>query len=210
MTQTYRSNTTAAGTTDRNKLPAYYHAVMIIVSCTVSIVPLELFLLEIWPRHGFFSLLLLLLPLIGGSLFAISLSQCYYRIKRFEANGSLYERLGIRFFKHFVSDGDYVNRIARRNDAGYKVISDEDSILRVEAGTRWAECLHVAWLVLTLPSAAYALMLGWNKFALWLFLPNTLLHFYLVLLQRYTRARIHRVLSQRKRKSSGKRREELL
>ncbi len=176
--------------------------------CTASLVPLELFLLEIWQRHGFFSLLLLLLPLLGVGPIAMFWSRRYYRTKRFEANGTLYERLGIRFFQRFVSDGDYVNRIARRNDAGYKVISDDDSILRVEAGTRWSECLHVAWLVLTLPSTVYALMLGWNKFALGLFLPGILLHFYLVLLQRYTRARIQRVLGQRRRKSSGKRRED--
>lgn len=201
VTQTYRPIITAAGTSHGHRLPGWYHAVMIIISCTACILPMEMFLFEIWPLHGFFSLLFFLLPLIGGSLLALCLPQQYYRTKYFEASGHVYERLGIRFFKRIVSDGDYINRFTRRSDPGYRVVSNKGSLLRFEAGTRWAECLHLAWLVVTLPSIVYALILDWNWFALWLFLPNILLHLYLVLLQRYTRARIHRVLRQRKSKS---------
>ena len=151
MTRTCRPAITAAGRSTGSRLPGWHHAAMIIISCTACILPLELFLLEVWPRHGSASLLLLLLPLIGGSLLSLSLPQQYYRTKSFEASGNVYERLGVRFFKRFVSDGDYINRVARQSDPGYRVVSDEDSILRVEAGTRWAESLH---LVLACPDAA--------------------------------------------------------
>lgn len=180
------------------QLSGLYLGAVIIFSCAVSFTPIELFLVEIWPRHGFFSLLLVVVPLIAGGVFAQLLPERYYRIKPCESSGRVYERLGIRFFKRFVPKGDYVNRIIRNSEPGYRVVCDEESIVRFEIETRLAEKCHLAGLWLALPCTVYALLLGWNKFALWMLLPNVPLHLYPILLQRYTRARIQRVLKREK------------
>lgn len=176
------------------RIPSLYPGAIIIVSCAAGLVPLELFLVEIWSRHGFFSLLLVILPLVAGCLIVQSLPERYYRTKRFESSGRLYESLGIRFFKRFPPNGDYINRVNRRFNPAYRVVCDKASIVEFEASTRLSERCHLIGLFLVLPSVALALALGWNQFALWLLLPNIPLHFYPVLLQRYTRARIERVL----------------
>lgn len=201
MGNVFRSTLAAdAGGKSATQLSGLYLGAMIIFSCAVSITPIELFLIEVWPRHGFFSLLLFVAPLIAGWVFARLLPERYYRIKPCEWSGRVYERLGIRFFKRFVPNGDYINRIIRHSDPGYRVVCDEESIARFEVGTRLAEKCHLAGLWLALPCTVYALLLGWNKYALWLLIPNVLLHLYPVLLQRYTRARIQRVLKRGKRK----------
>lgn len=182
------------------QISGYYLGVMIIINCAACLIPIEFFLIEIWHRHEFFSLLLFVVPLIAGWIIAELLPERYYQIKSFESNGRVYEGLGIRFFKRFVPNGDYINRIVRRSEPGYRVICDENSIVEFEAGTRLAERCHIVSLLLVLPSAVYALMLGWNNFALWILLPNIPLHLYPVLLQRYTRARIQKVLNRGKRK----------
>ena len=175
-----------------------YLGAMIVVNCAFCLTPVELFLVEIWPRHGFFSLLLFVAPLIVGCAIARVLPERYYRIRHFESSGRVYERIGIRFFKRFVPNGDYINQVIRRSQPGYRVVHDRDSIVNHEAATRWAERCHIVSLFLVVPCTAYALMLGWNKFALWLVLPNIPLHLYPILLQRYTRARIQNVLRRRR------------
>ena len=186
-----------AGGKGATQLPGLYLGAIIIISCAAGLVPLELFLVEIWSRHGFFSLLLIILPLVAGGLIVQSLPERYYRTQRFEASGCLYEWLGVRFFKRFPPNGDFINRINRRFNPAYRVVRDKASIVEFAAGTRLAEKCHLISLFLVLPAVAYALALGWNQFALWLVLPNIPLHFYPVLLQRYTRARIERVLKSR-------------
>lgn len=178
-----------------------YLGAVIVVSCAACVTPVELFIVEVWPRHGFFSLLLVIAPVAAGWATARLLPERYYRIRAFESGGRVYEWLGIRLFKRFVPDGDYVNRLVRRSDPGYRLVRDADSLVRFEARTRLAEKCHVAGLWLALPCAAYALLLGWDGFALWLLLPNVPLHLYPVLLQRYTRARIQRVLARGGRKA---------
>jgi hypothetical protein len=189
-----------AGGKNANRITGTYLGFIITISCAASFTPIELFLVEIWSRHGFFSLLLFVVPFITGWMIAELLPARYYRIKTFESSGLVYERLGIRFFKRFVPKGDYINRIIRRSEPAYRVVRNEASIDKFEAETRLAEKCHIAWLFLTLPSTVYALLLGWNGFALWLLLPNIPLHVYPILLQRYTRTRIQKVLNRRKYK----------
>lgn len=193
-----------AGRKTASQLSGLYLGAMIIFICAVLITPIELFLVEIWPRQGFFSLLLVVAPLIAGCVFARILPESYYRIKPWEESGGLYEKLGIRFFKRFVPDGDYVNRRIRHSDPGYRVVCDQESIVRFAERTRLAEKCHLAGLWLPLPCTVYALLLGWNTFALWLLLPSVPLHVYPVLLQRYSRTRIQRILKREKARRSSK------
>lgn len=177
------------------RLSDWYLGAIIIFSVAACIVPIELFIVEIWPRHGLFSLLLVIVPLLAGGLIVQSLPERYYQTTKIELRGRLYELMGIRFFKRVVPNGDYINRINRRFEPNYRIIGDKASIFEYEANTRLAERCHLISLILVIPSAIYALALGWNQFALWLLLPNIPLHLYPVLLQRYTRARIECVVN---------------
>jgi hypothetical protein len=199
MTETCHPSVAVGGEgEDKTRIVGGYRGALIILDCAACFVPIELFLIEIWPRHGLISLLFIIAPLLAGWQVARLLPERYYRIKPLELSGRLYERLGIRFFKRFVPNGDYINRIIRRTEPGYRVISDKGSIIELESRTRLAETCHLAGLFLPLPSAVYALMLGWDLFALWMILPFIPFHLYPVLLQRYTRARIAKVRIRRR------------
>ena len=171
-------------------------AAVIILSCAACITPIELFILEVWSFHGFSSLLFVV-PLVAGGTLVRLLPEAYHRIRRFEESGRLYAWMGVRYFKRFVPNGDYSNRLLRASNPGHRIIRDKASMVRFEASTRLAERVHLGALLMPLPCAAYALHLGWNGFALWLLLPNVPFHVYPILVQRYSRGRIRRVLNAR-------------
>jgi len=185
---------------DAGRMPGSYLGAMIVVSCAACLTPLEIFLVELWPLHGFASLLLVAAPLAAGWGIARRLPDAYYKTRRVESSGRVYEAIGIRVFKRFVPNGDYINRVIRRADPGYRVVRDVPSVVTFEGATRWAERSHLVSLMMVLPAAVYAVILGWDKFALWLTLPNIPFHLYPVLLQRYTRARIQRVIAKQTRR----------
>jgi hypothetical protein len=47
----------------------------------------------------------------------------YFKIRKFERNGRLYETLGIRWFRRFVPDGDIANRLRRRKDPRFRLLT---------------------------------------------------------------------------------------
>ena len=199
MTETYHPYLVVGSQTqNKTRIAGWHRGALIILDCAACFVPIELFLIEVWPRQGLLILLFIIAPGLVGWQVARLLPECYYRTKPFELSGRIYKRLGVRFFRRFVPNGDYINRIIRRSEPEYKVISDKDSIIVFEGRTRLAEKCHLAALLLPLPAAVYALMLGWHWFALWMILPFIPFHLYPVLLQRYTRARIERVLNRRR------------
>ena len=56
------------------------------------------------------------------SLLALFLPACYYRPRPFEQSGRIYESLGVRWFKRWTPDGDYVILHIRRSLPDYQVI----------------------------------------------------------------------------------------
>jgi hypothetical protein len=121
----------------------------------------------------------------------------YFTVLPFERNGRVYEALGVRFFKRFASAGDLVNRRRRRFDSQFRNVRNHDSALEWEARTRFNELAHLLSLAFSV------VMIGWLCFReryTWLpviALLNLVLNVYPILLQRYNRARIHRIRSSR-------------
>jgi len=179
------------------RITGSYLGAIIVISCAFCFTPIELFILEIWPYQGFLSLLLVFGPLCVTPTAFKHVPDSYFDIKRFEADGRVYELLGIRFFKRVVPNGLYINQLARRFDPVYRVVRNKQSMIEFEAQTILAERCHLVSLLLMVPSAIYALMLGWYVFAAVILLPNIPLHVYPILLQRYTRARIQNALQRR-------------
>jgi hypothetical protein len=50
------------------------------------------------------------------------------------------------------------------------------------------------WLLSAIPMIAYAVALGWRRFAAYLVVANVAANLYPIVLQRYNRARIYRIL----------------
>ncbi|HYE56966.1 MAG TPA: hypothetical protein VD948_00605 [Rhodothermales bacterium] len=163
--------------------------------------PLLMFWLSVWgPLRPF--------DYPGGNLLpspvavAASLVMCaalwvvpspYYRIRRFEQNGRIYERLGVRLFRHLVPDGDLANRWHRRQEPGFRVISSRRDALLLAQRTRQSERSHLVFLAVGFLSALYAVEIGWSGWAWYLGAGNVLVNLYPVMLQRYTRARVYRL-----------------
>jgi hypothetical protein len=134
---------------------------------------------------------------LAASLFAFvaaALPDGYYRPRGFEASGRLYERIGVRLFRHFVMNGDDMNTEIRRIYPTYRVIVGQREMRRLEEQTRLNERSHVFAFWAGLPAIVYAVLLGWTGFAIFLGGATALANVYPILLQRYTRARIGGIL----------------
>lgn len=119
----------------------------------------------------------------------------YYRVHRFEKTGRLYELLGVRIFRKLVPNGDWVNRWRRRRDPGFRVLSDRRSAAEFLARTVMSEKSHLVLLLVGAGTSLFAWHIGWKGWAVYLGAANVLVNLYPVLLQRYTRARIIRLLA---------------
>jgi hypothetical protein len=140
----------------------------------------------------------------GGALAAVVFaalrpSAGYYRLRPFEASGEFYSRLGVRFFRRFVPQGDYFNRMARRTVPDHRAVRSSADVPRAERFGRLNERVHVTLLVLLLPPTCWALVCRQYDLAAWLILLNGLFNLYPALLQRYTRARLDALARRRDR-----------
>ncbi len=116
----------------------------------------------------------------------------------------IYEAIGIRAFRALVTNGDYINRAARRADPGYRVVRDANAArafaIGLENGERW----HLVMLCMSVATAAYAAHIGWFGWAAAIMAINLVLHVYPIMLLRYSRARLRRIsLRWHRRSQSG-------
>ena len=94
-------------------------------------------------------------------------------------------------------NGDIMNSWIRRSVPGYRCVTGRKSIQAFGRQTCDSERGHLLMLFAALPAIAYALSTGRFKFALYFLTLNIVLNVYPILLQRYTRARIVRILGAR-------------
>lgn len=119
----------------------------------------------------------------------------WYRIRSFERTGRLYEVLGVRLFRLAVPDGTLANRWRRRNEPSHRMIRDRRTAVQFEQRTRQSERAHLVLLLMGALSTAFAWRIGWSGWAIYLGVGNLLVNLYPIMLQRYTRARLRRVLA---------------
>jgi hypothetical protein len=125
----------------------------------------------------------------------VKLPNFYHRLRPLEADGSLYRSLGVRFFKRFVVDGDYMNRAKRAKRPGYCVIRTRSDALEREQLSRTTETAHLFHLLLLIPAIVLAERAGRLIFAAAMTALLIGFDLYPVLLQRYNRARVRRIVS---------------
>ncbi len=119
------------------------------------------------------------------------LPQKYYKAKPLEKNGRIYRYAGVHYFKKLVAKGFLANLASIRFDGKRSRI---DSYYRE---TQWGELLHLFMFVMISLLALYALVQRWYDAILYLMVFNILLNGYPVLLQRYNRFRLEKVIQLR-------------
>ena len=98
-------------------------------------------------------------------------------------------------------NGDIMNSWIRRSVPGYRCVTGRESIQAFGRQTCASERGHLLMLLAALPATAYPLSTRRFKFALYFLLVNIVLNVYPILLQRYTRARIIRILGAREKRN---------
>jgi hypothetical protein len=111
----------------------------------------------------------------------------YHRLREFERDGHVYERLGVRLVKRLLRRGP----LAVFNP-GLHLPSERtpEQFARLDRKMRDAEASHAILLVLTLAIVGHAAIRGWWVAASCTLVFDVLVNGYPVMLQRYNRARL--------------------
>ena len=118
----------------------------------------------------------------------MNISELYFRPKKWEGTGFIYELIGILIFKKWVVK---MRRKSTKPNNYYLWQKNEDGLKKYERKTRYNELMHLAGILL--PSIG--LLKGGNDtllvVTLWFVL---IINVYPFFLQRYNRIRIYRIL----------------
>jgi hypothetical protein len=168
------------------------------------IAPLAIFWLRVWGPLRPFDVEPVSAPswiaMLAGTTISVAvwwIPAGYYKLREFEKSGRIYEMLGVRPFSRFVTDGELINRFRRQATPGFRLIHDRASARAFIARTHIAERGHLPWLIAGALSTVWAVHVGWTGWATVLGVGNAVVNLWPILLQRYTRGRIERVLTAR-------------
>ncbi len=155
--------------------------------------PLLTFWFAVWSEGRELSMVGCTLCMAVG-LLALALPVGYYWPRHWEISGHVYRRLGVWWFKRLTPDGDFIVRKVRRLVPDYRAIGGRGGLSAFELQTRRSEQGHLIMLLVTVPAVLYAAYNGWLVIAAWLLIGNLIINFYPIMVQRYNRARTHRIL----------------
>ena len=138
------------------------------------------------------------LPVLILTLLGVVLGAClpagHFRLRRAEAGGRIYAALGVRRFRSLVTYGDPMVRLMRRIAPESYGQLQYATLAERERRTRKTERIHSAMLLSSLPTATWAVLADAPWFAAYLLAANIPMNVYPIMLQRYTRARLGRIL----------------
>lgn len=124
------------------------------------------------------------------------IADAWFDPKSFEQNPKVYEKLGIRTFKKYIPTGDLMNRLVwKRLGAEDLVKPTLESLKNYEKYTRLYESVHLTALGLGAVTMAAQLSSGQIEGAVFTAGINTLVNVYPILLQRYNRSRLYKVIN---------------
>ena len=126
------------------------------------------------------------------------LADDYFKPKSFEKSGRLYEALGVRGFQklYFMTLGKLVEGLCGQKP-GLSDISDE-SLENYENFTRGLEMIHLPLAAVCSPLVIRLFANGDYKLGAINLAIQALVNYYPIMLQRYNRARVYRILERRK------------
>ena len=177
----------------RKSIDSWAQAAVVSIIGALWFLPLLMFWFAVWSDEQPFSMVGCTLCMCVG-LLAMILPAGYYRPRSWEISGRVYEYLGVRLYKRWTPDGDFVVRKVRRFLPDYRVIGGRARLSGFEMVTRRAEQGHLIMLLVSVPAIFYAIYNGWMVIACWLVIGNLVINIYPIMVQRYNRARVHRIL----------------
>jgi hypothetical protein len=119
-----------------------------------------------------------------------SLQSTYFTSKAFEQQGKIYTLLGVLIYRKFLVCTHWEKLSQKANP----VKKSLEALRKYEHATRVSEFGHTLIALVVLVFTVYVSMKYSAKEAVWLFLFNILLNIYPIMVQRYNRPRVQRVL----------------
>ncbi|WP_345955975.1 hypothetical protein [Mucilaginibacter sp. PAMB04168] len=124
------------------------------------------------------------------------LTSSYFKDKKWERRGKVYEGFGINLFRKFLVLIGW-EKLTRKTNP---IENNTKSLMNLYYQTKKSELDHLIILLIVLGFNVFvAFKFGVVK-SLWLLLLNVLLHLYPIFLQRYNRPRIERAINLSTRK----------
>lgn len=119
------------------------------------------------------------------------LNYAYFKVKRWEQNGKVYESVGINLYRRLL----VVLGWEKLNKKSKPVKKDINALLFLYGKTKQDELGHIIVFTIVLGFTIFvALNFGFMN-TLWLLVLNILMNLYPILLQRYNRPRIERAIN---------------
>ena len=115
------------------------------------------------------------------------------KMLQLSGNPKFYEGLGIKFIRKLVQNGEYANRLIRKNNPQYKLIKDKAHAAQYMRTIIMYERYHFLCFVFFLLSAVYAVITARYAFAAVILVANIIYNVSPILLQQYNRARVLRL-----------------
>lgn len=115
------------------------------------------------------------------------------RMLQISNNPAFYTRVGIKFFRKFVQNGDYVNRFIRKSKPAYKLIKNRESATSYTKTLAIYHAYHFGCLVFFALTMVYTVINTDYMLAVIIAFSNILYNVYPILLQQYNRARIRNI-----------------
>jgi len=135
------------------------------------------------------------------------LADLYFRPKWFEGSGKLFVLLGIEFFKGWMVKWGRLRKKQPTAEQDFFIWDRSPQGLRkFEAKTRRNELIHLAFTVIGIPVILGAFVRGWPLAGTVLLILVAGTQIYPVMLQRYHRVRLYRVVARRTRREGAKNR----
>lgn len=145
------------------------------------------------PRTGAFAFLIVWVPMtwlgIVSRVAQPRLPSSYHRLRAFERDGHVYERLGVRAAKLLLRRGPLAFFNPHLHLPSERT---PEHLARLERRMEDAEASHAILFVATLGIVLHAAVRGWWAAASLTLVFDVLLNGYPVMLQRYNRALLHR------------------
>ena len=168
----------------------------LIAVATIAVAGLSLWCLDAFGfRSPIFAFLVNWLAMswvaVTGRVIPYSCPPACYDIKPFERTGQLYERLGIRLFKKLVRRGPLSIFSPTLRLPKERTLS---ALQELDHEMRKAEAGHATIFMLMLAFIVYALIRKWFDAALWMLAFSVIINGYPMMLQRYNRIKLQKLI----------------
>jgi hypothetical protein len=106
----------------------------------------------------------------------------------------LYEKLGIKFIRKFVQDGEFARRLQQKAQPGFRFIKDKRQAVAYLNTIRMYERFHILCFTFFMLTFIHSVCYHNYTLAAIIFLANIIYNVYPILLQQYNGIKIERIL----------------